>query len=84
MINCKKTYLAESKSLGFNLAGVNRGVGTYQALLPWVSEINQFAAIQNLCRAGQTASTKGGEECRRARLLFSGGVLGYPKQTGGK
>ncbi len=66
MINCKKTYLAESKSLGFNLAGVNRGVGTYQALLPWVSEISQFAAIQHLCPAGQTASTKGGEECRRA------------------
>jgi hypothetical protein len=66
MINCKKTYLAESKSLGFQLAGVNRGVGTYQALLPWVSEISQFAVIQHLCPAGQTASTKGGEECRRA------------------
>jgi hypothetical protein len=65
MISCNKTYLAESKSLGFYFAGVDRGAGTYQASLPQVSETSQCSG-PTPCPAGQAASPKGGEECRRA------------------
>jgi hypothetical protein len=65
MISCNKTFLADTKSLGICFAGVNRGAGTYQASLPRVSEISQCSDPTS-CPAGQTASTKGGEECRRA------------------